>query len=182
MAINIYEQSINPINGEALTAISLTPYAFTMQWISKPGVKLPFQHLHYYQDEIYYVKKGEIKVLMDGKEHVAGPGEKVIVPKGKRHAAINNKDEELETLIEYRPALDQVRLMQCYNGLVNDGYLNESGSVNMRMMGYMVKKMKCKALARPASVPASVFKLMLNVSYLIGKLSGWNKLYEKYTQ
>ena len=93
-----------------------------------------------------------------------------------------NKDEELETLIEYRPALDQVRLMQCYNGLVNDGYLNESGSVNMRMMGYMVKKMRCKALARPASVPASVFKLMLNVSYLIGKLSGWNKLYEKYTQ
>lgn len=182
MATNIYEQSINPISGEALTAVSLTPYAFTLQWISKPGEKLPFYHLHYYQDEIYYVKKGEIKVLMDGKEHVAGPGQKVIVPKGKQHAAINNKDEEMETLIEYRPALDQVKFMQCYNGLVNDGYIDKNGTINMRMMAYMLKKMRCKALARPAGISSLVFKMALNLYYFTGTIRGWGKLYAKYTQ
>jgi len=182
MATNIYDRCTNPVTGETFKAVSQTAYAFTIQWIAQPGDHRHLEHLHDYQDEIIHIKKGEARVLIDGKEHIAGAGEKVIITRGKSHVAFSNKNEELDAWVEYRPALDQERVYQCYNGLINDGYLDKNGSVNAPMMCYMLKKMKCKAMARPASIPAPAFKLALNLYYLIGGLKGWDKLYEKYTK
>lgn len=182
MATNIFDLCTNPVTGETFKAVSLTPYAFTMQWTVQSGRHVPFEHLHVYQDEIFYVKKGEIKVLVEGKEHIAGEGQRVIITKGKKHAAFNNGEDELNAWVEYRPPLDQHRLYQCYNGLINDGYLDKNGTVSMPMMCYMLKKMKCKAMARPTSIPAPLFKLTLNLFYLMGVMKGWDKLYAKYTQ
>jgi hypothetical protein len=123
-----------------------------------------------------------LKMVVDGKEHIAGPGEKIIVAKGKKHIAFNNREDVLETTIEYRPALDQEKFMQCYTGLINDGYIDEKGAPRVPMMGYMLKKMKCKAMAGPTNIPAPMFKLALGIYYVLGSLKGWGKLYEKYTK
>jgi quercetin dioxygenase-like cupin family protein len=181
MATNIFDRCTNPITGETFKAVSLTPYAFTMQWTVQSGRHVPLEHLHEHQDEIFYVKKGEIKVLVEGKAHIAGEGQKVIIAKGKRHAAFNNGKDELDTWVEYRPPLDQHRIYQCYNGLINDGYLDKKGSVSVAMMCYMLKKMKCKAMLRPTGMSGPLFKLALNLYYWAGAMKGWDKLYAKYT-
>ena len=181
MAINIYDSCVNPVTGETFKGISLSPEAYTMQWIVKPKGYVAFEHIHLQQDEVFHVQKGELKVLINGEEQIAGASETITVPKGVRHIALNNSDEVLETLVEYRPALDHAKFAQCFNGLVNDGFVDKKGARSIPMMGYFLRKMKCKALARPTNIPAPAFKMALNVFYLIGTIKGWNKLYEKYT-
>lgn len=182
MAIDVYKECINPITGETFRGLSITPDAYTMQWTLQPGGYVPIEHLHYHQDEVFHVKKGQLKVLIEGKEHIAGPGEKIVVARGQRHLAFNNAGTVLETQVEFRPALDQEKFMQCYTGLIKDGYIDEKGAPRIPMMGYMLKKMNCKAIARPTSIPAPMFKLALNLFLFLGGIKGWNKLYEKYTQ
>lgn len=182
MAIDVYKECINPITGETFKGLTLTPYAYTMQWTVQPGGFVPIEHLHFNQDEVFHVKKGQLKILIEGKEHIAGRGEKVVVTRGKRHLAFNNSDTVLEAHVEFRPALDQEKFMQCYTGLISDGHIDENGAPRVPMMGYMLKKMKCKAMARPTSIPAPLFKLALNFFLLIGGIKGWNKLYNKYTK
>ena len=182
MAVNIYEQYINPITGEIFKCISVTEYAFKMQWVKPAGNQhgaLP--HIHINQDEIFYVNKGEVKVLIDGKEQVAGPGEKIIIGKGKTHVVLNTTDE-LDITLECRPALDYEKLMQCFAGLMRDGHTNEQGYPDMRMMGYFMKKMKCQSITLPGGVTLNKFKRMLHKYYFIGMAKGRNKLYKQYTQ
>jgi len=182
MAIDVYQQCINPITGETFKALNETPYAYSMLWTVQPKGYVPIEHLHYHQDETFHVQKGQLKMVIEGKEHIAGPGEKIVVMKGKQHIAFNNKEEILEATIEYRPALDQEKFMQCFYGLITDGYIDEKGAPSVPMIGYMLKKMKCKAMARPASIPAPMFKMALSFFYLLGTLKGWGKLYDRYTK
>ena len=182
MAINIYDSYTNPISGETFKGISITPEAFTMQWTLQPKGYVPFEHVHYHQDEIFHVRKGELKILIDGKEHIAGPGDTITVPKGQPHVASNNKNEVLDSIVEYRPALDHEKFNQCLCGLTADGYIDKKGGVSIPMMGFCLKKMKCQAMARPTNIPAPAFKMALNVFYVMGLLRGWSKLYRKYTE
>ncbi len=181
MAINIYDSYTNPVSGETFKGMSFTPEAYTMQWILQPKGYVPFEHVHYHQDEVFHVKKGELKVVIAGKEHIAREGETIVVPKGQPHIASNNREELLDAVVEYRPALDHDKFAQCFCGLTADGYLDKKGGVNIPMMGYFLKKMKCKAMARPTNIPAPAFNMALNVFYIMGSFKGWGKLYKKYT-
>ena len=182
MATNIYENIANPISGEAFKCISITPEVYAMQWTLQPKGYVPFEHIHYHQDEIFNVQKGELKVLIDGNVYIARTGERIVVPKGSRHIASNNKEEIMEALVEYTPALDYDTFMKCLCGLTADGYLDKNGGVSIPMMGYCLRKMKCKAMATPTAIPAPAFSMALNVFYLMGTLKGWSKMYNKYTR
>jgi hypothetical protein len=182
MAINVYDRCTNPITGEILKGISVTSYVFTMQWIKKAGSDhSAVPHIHINQDEIFYVNKGQLKLRIGNKERTAGPGEKIIVGRGKSHIVVNTP-EELDITLECRPALDYEKLLQCYEGLIQDGYTDEKGAVDMRMMAYFMKKMKCRSITIPADMPLKKFKWMLHRYYLLGMTKGWISLYKKYTQ
>ncbi|MBS1531813.1 MAG: cupin domain-containing protein [Bacteroidetes bacterium] len=182
MAVNIYEQCTNPITGEIFKCISADSYVFKIQWVKKAGsVHGASPHAHVYQDEIFYVNKGRLKMLVENKERVAGPGEKIIVGKGKSHIVVNTPDE-LDITLECRPALDYGKFMQCFKGLVEDGYTNEKGYPDSRMMGYFMKKMKCRSVTIPEGITLRKFKWTLNKYYLLGTMNGWGKLYKRYTE
>jgi mannose-6-phosphate isomerase-like protein (cupin superfamily) len=181
MAVNIYNSITNPVSGETFRCISITPAAYTMQWILNADGYVPFEHIHYKQDEVFHVQKGELKVLINGIEHIAKAGQEIIVPKGARHIASNNRKEIMEAIITYAPVLDYEKFMQCLCGLTIDGHIDKKGGISIPMMGYCLKEMKCKAMARPTDIPAAAFKMALNVFYIIGKLKGWGKLFKKYT-
>lgn len=181
MAINVYEKIANPVTGEAFKCISVTPDAYKMEWTLKPRGYVPFEHVHYNQDEIFEIKTGELKVVIEGKEHIAAAGEKIVVPKGAGHIASNNKEELMEAIVSYVPALDHETFSKCFCGLIKDGYLDKNGGISIPMMGYFLRKMKCRAMARPTNIPAPAFNMALNVFYLMGSIRGWNKLYRKYT-
>ena len=151
-----------------------------MEWNLAPQGYVPFEHVHYLQDEIFRVMKGELKVIIDGKEHIARERETITVPKGARHIASNNTTSAMESVVEYTPALDHDVFMKCLCGLTQDVYLDKRGEINIPMMGYCLMKMKCKAMARPTKIPAPVFRIALGVFHIMGGLKGWEKRYRKY--
>jgi mannose-6-phosphate isomerase-like protein (cupin superfamily) len=181
MATNIYDTCTNPISGEAFKTISFGPDAYVMQWTVQPKGYVPFEHIHLNQDEVFNIKSGEIKIVMNGKEHFANEGETLTVPKGVAHIAYNNKDAVLDCLVEYKPGLDHDIFMQCFTGLTNDGFIDKKGGISIPKMGYFLIRMKAKCMTRPTEIPAPIFSIALKVFYLRGLLSGWSKLYKKYT-
>ena len=181
MAINIYEPYTNPISGETFKTVLSDKDSFVMQWIVQPKGYVPFEHIHINQDEIFHIKSGEIKMVMDGKEYFAKEGETLIVPKGVTHIAYNNRDALLNCLVEYKPGLDHDTFMQCFLGLTNDGFIDKKGGINIPKMGYFLTRMKAKCMTRPTEIPAAMFKIALKFFYLRGLVSGWAKLYKRYT-
>ena len=181
MATSIYQPCTNPVTGETFKAISFDKDAFVMQWTVQPKGYVAFEHIHLNQDEIFHIEKGEIKIVMNGKEHIAAQGDTVTVLKGVAHIAYNNKENILDCVIEYKPALDHDTFMQCFCGLVNDRLLDTKGGIDIPRMGYFLTRMKARCMTRPTEIPAPLFNLALRFFYFRGVLSGWKKLYEKYT-
>ncbi|MEY2925499.1 MAG: hypothetical protein RLZZ337_2049 [Bacteroidota bacterium] len=58
-------------------------------------------HKHDYEDELFYVMKGELKIALRDKTIVLNPGEFVIIPKGVVHKPI--ADNEVEIML-FEPA------------------------------------------------------------------------------
>jgi quercetin dioxygenase-like cupin family protein len=180
MSVDIFRVSVNPISGESFRGMSFNEDAFVMEWTLQPDGYVPFEHIHLNQDEIFHVKSGELRVLLNNKECIVKSGESITVPKGTRHIAYNNKREILTCIVEYKPGLDHDKFMQCLVGLTNDNLLDKKGGVDIPKMGYCLIKMKAKSMARPTAIPALVFSLALRAFYIRGVLSGWSKFYNKY--
>ncbi len=58
---------------------------------------------------------------------------------------------------------------------------DKRGQINIPKMGYFTKKMNAQCITRPTSIPAPLFKMAINLFYVMGIVLGWNKLYTKYT-
>ena len=181
MAVNLYDGFKNEITGETFRCISYNKEAFTFEWIVQPNGYIPFEHIHLKQDEVFYIREGEIKILIDGQEHIGIPGDTIKVPAGRRHIAINNKPELLSCIVEYKPGLDSYKFFQCFGGLTLDKGTNNKGQINIPKMLYFSKKMKAQCGARPTSIPAPFLKIVSNIFYLAGIFFGWHSLYTKYT-
>jgi mannose-6-phosphate isomerase-like protein (cupin superfamily) len=179
--VNLYNGFTNEIAGETFRCRSYTEDSFSFDWSVQPNGYVPFEHIHLNQDEIFYIETGEIKIVIDGKEHICGPGQTIKVPKGKSHIAYNNKPEMLVCRVEYKPGFDNYKFFQCFGGLTLDKDMNKRGQINIPKMLYFTRKMNAKCITRPTSVPAPLFKLALNVFYVAGSVLGWNRLYRKYT-
>jgi uncharacterized cupin superfamily protein len=67
------------------------------------------EHVHPLADEIFMVRHGVLKVVINGQEHVAGPGQSVTVPKGARHFFANAHDGETRATVEFQPAQHFIR-------------------------------------------------------------------------
>jgi quercetin dioxygenase-like cupin family protein len=182
MATDLFKGFSNKITGESFRCLSSTPEAFIIEWKVEPNGFVPFEHIHLNQDELFQVVSGEVKFLIEGKQHIAGAGETITVDRGKAHIAFNNKNEILKCIVEYRPGLDMFKFYQCMGGLVLDNDLDSKGQMNMSKLGYFTKRMNAKCITRPTNIPASFFKLGLFFIYIIGSLRGWDKLFKKYTE
>ncbi len=181
MATDLYAGFTNPIAGETFRCVSFTEEALTIDWIVQPEGYVPFEHIHLNQAEIFHVKSGEMRILIDGAEHIGKPGDMITVPAGKRHIAYNNASEVLTCVVEYRPGLDNFKFFQCFGGLTLDKDYNNKGQINIPKMGYFTRKMNAQCITRPTSIPAPVFNLAINLFYVMGIILGWKKLYAKYT-
>lgn len=152
-----------------------------MEWTVHPGGYVPFEHVHVLQDEIFHVQQGEMRARINQHESISSVGETVVVPRGTRHIAFNDKAEDLVCIVEYKPGLDHYRSMQCFAGLTIDCDYNKHGLVNIPKILYMLKKGNTQAQTRPAFAPEPLFRLGMSVFLMIGSILGWETLYKKYT-
>jgi quercetin dioxygenase-like cupin family protein len=181
MAVDPYQPFTNSITKETFRCLSSNEEAYTTEWIVQPGGYVPFEHVHLAQDEVFHVRQGEIRLVVDGREQVGVAGQTVTVPRGARQIAYNNKPEVLHCVLEYRPGLDSYKVFQCFGGLTLDGDLDGRGLVNAPKMMYFLKVMNARALARPSYVPTPLFRLLMNIFLVAGSMAGWQRLYRKYT-
>lgn len=179
--IDLYEGFSNEITGESFRCLSYSPKACTFEWKVQPNGYVPFSHIHLHQDEVFRVRRGELRLVIDKKETIAKAGEIVRVSKGKSHRAFNNGQEMLECVVSFEPGLDTYEFFQCFGGLTVNGDMDARGQINIPKMLYFTKRMNARCLARPSALPATLFKLALNACYLVGKLSGWERDYFRYT-
>ena len=182
MAIDLYQPFSNPITKETFRCLSCSEEAYISEWVVEPGGYVPFEHIHLSQDEIFHIRQGEIRAVIDGREQIGVAGQTVTIPRGARQIAYNNKQEVLSCVLEYRPGLDSFKVFQCFGGLTLDGDLNRQGLVNPFKMMYFMKKMDAKAIARPSYLPDPLFRFFMNIFFVIGSNAGWEKLYRKYTE
>lgn len=182
MAIDLYQPFTNPVTGETFRCISNTEDAYVMEWTVQPRGYVPFEHIHVAQEEIFHVRQGQIRVLIDRKEHIGTAGETLVVPRATRHIAYNHGSDTLVCVVEYKPALDISRMFQCSGGLTCDGDVRGRYGINIPKMMYFMKRMRAQAVARPANVPALVYALLMNACFVAGSLAGWDRLYRRYTE
>jgi mannose-6-phosphate isomerase-like protein (cupin superfamily) len=74
-------------------------------------------HVHPHADEHYTVKSGQIKVVIAGEEHVVGPGERTVIPRGKPHFFTNIGEGGAEITIEFTPAQQHLRFFANFASL-----------------------------------------------------------------
>jgi oxalate decarboxylase/phosphoglucose isomerase-like protein (cupin superfamily) len=152
-----------------------------MEWTILPGGYVPFEHVHVCQDEIFHVEKGEIRARVNGKTLFGKTGESLMVPRGVRHIAYNDRDEKLVCIVDYKPGLDHYTTMQCLAGLTLDGMIGKNGLVDIPRVMYLLKRANVQSLPRPAFAPNFAFRLGMSVFYMFGGMLGWEDLYKKYT-
>ena len=181
MGVDLYQPFTNHITGETFRCISSSAEAYVTEWIVQPGGFVPFEHVHPAQEEVFHVKQGELRAVIDGHEQIITAGQTVIIPRGARQIAFNNKPAVLRCVLEYRPGLDSYQMFQCFGGLALDGDINHWGLANPMKMMYFMRKANARALARPSYIPGLIFRLLLNIFFVVGSISGWERLYKKYT-
>lgn len=181
MAVNPYETFHNAVSGESFRCISSIDEAYIAEWIVQPSGFVPFAHTHPTQDEVFHVREGEMRVLVNGREQIVRAGQTVIVPKGAKHRASNNSNGLLVCTLEYRPGLDSYKTFQCFGGLCIDGDMTPGGIPHPLKMLYFLSKMKAQALVIPSYTPTPLFLLGMKIFLVVGTLLGWEKLYKKYT-
>lgn len=181
MPVDLYQPFSNPITGETFRCLSSSDEAYVTEWLVEPDGYVPFRHIHVNQDEVFHVQGGETRIVIEGKQHIGVAGQTVRVPRGARHVAYNNRPEVLRCIVEYRPALDQYKVMQCFGGLTHDRDLGRGGIVNIPKMMYFMREMNAQAVVRPSFIPTPFFGLFMRIFHVFGSLAGWNKLYRQYT-
>jgi quercetin dioxygenase-like cupin family protein len=67
------------------------------------------RHVHPKAEEEFTVKTGRLNVSIDGLMHLLGPGETIIVPRGKAHLFSNAHQGDTQAVIRFTPAQNHLR-------------------------------------------------------------------------
>lgn len=73
------------------------------EWTLEPRSEGPGGHVHEANDDVFYVLEGEVTFVVDGEEHVVGPGGYVQASAGVRHDFRNDTDAPVRFLNLYVP-------------------------------------------------------------------------------
>ena len=67
-----------------------------------PGTGVPM-HVHDHEDEVFLIRRGKIRFVVDGRETIAGPGETVFGPRGLAHSWEVFGDEMVDAIVTILP-------------------------------------------------------------------------------
>jgi mannose-6-phosphate isomerase-like protein (cupin superfamily) len=132
-----FVKTSNDTDGELL-AIDLT--------LTRDG-RVPGTHVHPEQEERFEVKSGTMKFKLGFRTIVAGPGETVVVPAGKRHRFSNAGDEDAHVRVEVRPALRMEELFETTVALAHEGRVLSTGMPKPLELALFVREYQREARA-----------------------------------
>lgn len=144
-----------------------------------PGGFVSAAHVHPKQEERFEVLSGLLQLRLDGKEKTLRAGEVGVVPAGRPHSWWNGGEEELHTLVEFRPALRTEMFFETFFGLAKDVKTNRKGLPNPVRMAVGLREYADEIqLARP---PYVVQRALFGPLAMIGRLIGYRGWYPRYS-
>jgi quercetin dioxygenase-like cupin family protein len=171
----------NPVTGERLTwrqvAADTDGRLVMGEMVLPPGGFVAAEHVHPNQEERYEVLAGELRVRLDGRDRVLGPGDRIVVPVGRPHVWWNAGKDEVRFRCEVTPALHFETFLETFFGLAMDGKTDRKGLPNPLQLAVLMRAYHDEIrLARP---PAAVQTAMFAPLAIIGRLLGYRGSYPR---
>ena len=121
----------NPATGEWITYTAIAAgndgQLVRFSWRSVPGGVIT-EHIHPRQEERFTILAGEAHFTLGGEQRIARAGETIVVPAGVPHSEGNPGLDEIEGIVELRPALHAKEFHEALAGLVADGKTTPRGA------------------------------------------------------
>ena len=97
------------------------------------------EHARPMQVETIEVISGEARLSIDGRHYAVRAGDAVEIPAGVRRAFWNEGSEELNTVVELRPALKTEMVLETAFGLARDGRSTRGGLPRLMQLAVLVR-------------------------------------------
>jgi quercetin dioxygenase-like cupin family protein len=177
-----FREFSNPATGETIT-FTATPQdsnedLVRFNWRSQPGGTIT-EHLHPHQEERFTITAGEAHFTVNGKAHIIGPGETIVVPIGVRHSETNPGSVPIEGVVELRPALRSKEMHEAFGGLAAEGKTTSRGAPkNPLQLGATLWHFRQEN--RVTSPPAWTQNLILPPLSALAKLFGVRPYHDRW--
>jgi quercetin dioxygenase-like cupin family protein len=73
------------------------------EYVVPPGLGGPPTHIHSREDELFICVQGQVRIELDGQEHILGQGDSLLMPRGVPHMFHNPFDDETKIVAVVSP-------------------------------------------------------------------------------
>ncbi len=144
-----------------------------------PGGAVVGEHVHPAIEETFEVVGGLVGFRIDGRESVAGPGERLHVPPGTAHDWWNAGAEEAHVVVEIRPGARFEQMVLNLFGLAQDGRTNRKGMPNLLQAAIFAREFSdVLYFTKP---PLIVQRLLFGVLAAVARVLGYRGSYPRYS-
>src|SRR5665647_2279431 len=154
----IFLQTGKETNGQLLEIESFNP---------KSDMREPI-HVHPKQETSAKVISGNLHFLVNGKEQIIGPGEKITIPAGVPHCFWNEDDIEAHSIQQCSPALHIDEFFESFFALAGDNKLSDKGMppfLQLPLMG-LKHKDEIRMVSPPWAVQHLSYWILAPFSFL----------------
>lgn len=133
------------------------------------GATPPPVHVHPHQEERLTVLSGSVRSRSGGNDRVLSPGDTVISPAGEPHTVGPAGNEDVEMMVEFRPALAYERFMERTFALDRAGHVNAKGRGNpLRIATTGAREAEFLLPRVPLGVQRAILTAMERVAHRLG--------------
>ena len=143
-----------------------------------PGGAVMGEHYHPAMEEGFAVVHGSLGYRLDGREGMAGPGQRLHVPRGTAHDWWNAGEEEAQVLVEISPGARFEEMIRNAFGLARDGKTDANGRPRLLQAALFAREFD--DVINFTSPPRPVQKALFGVLAPIAWLLGYRGSYPKY--
>jgi len=94
-------ETVEAVDGVHLTQLAVGAEMSVQHFHIEPGATVP-EHSHHHE-QVGYVSGGTCVFLVDGAEHVVGPGDSYRIPGDEPHAVENRSEEPVDGIDVFAP-------------------------------------------------------------------------------
>jgi hypothetical protein len=136
------------------------------------------EHYHPAMEEGFAVVRGRLGYRLDGREGLAGPGERLHVPRGAVHDWWNAGEEEAQVLVEISPGARFEEMIRNAFGFARDGKTDAKGRPRLLQAALFAREFD--DVIRFTRPPRPVQRLLFAALAPIARFLGYRGGYPKY--
>ena len=158
----------NTVTGETITIRRCSAAIAEFDFAVVAGGEPPAPHVHPRQTETFTIHEGTCRVMVDGVEREAGPGDVVVVPPGVPHVWAAVSDARMTVTLE--PALGADGFFEELFAIANAGHVNSKGLPTPLHLAVLADKYR--GLVYLASAPVWLQRCAFAVLAIVGRALG----------